>query len=152
MDEENIILTWIFFIYRSCMSWLYFYFCIMKCWRPPLLYFKWRMLLTGPCGTEPWQRYPERGLSNREVYTVYHIPQYHNTTVRLPSHHTRIMVGTLEEELIRVVRTLEELQHKYLELLEDDNTTEDPGETLRDYQVLSEKMLEWIKECDNVTR
>ena len=83
---------------------------------------------------------------------MYHIPQYHNTTLRLPSHHTRIMVGTLEEELIRVVRTLEELQHKYLELLEDDNTTEDPGETLSDYQVLSEKMLEWIKECDNVTR
>ena len=62
------------------------------------------------------------------------------------------MVGTLEEELIRVVRTLGELQHKYLDLLEDDSTTEDPGQTLNDYQVLSEKMLDWIKECDNITR
>ena len=62
------------------------------------------------------------------------------------------MVGTLEEELIRVVRTLEELQHKYLEQLEDESTTEDPGETLNDYEVLSEKMLDWIRECDNITR
>ena len=62
------------------------------------------------------------------------------------------MVGTLEEELIRVVRTLEELQHKYLDQLEDDNTREDPGETLNDYEVLSEKMLDWIRECDNITR
>ena len=33
-----------------------------------------------------------------------------------------------------------------------DQTTEDPGETLTDYQVLSDKMLEWIGECDNITR
>ena len=62
------------------------------------------------------------------------------------------MVGGLEEEMIRVVRTLEELQHKYLDLLECEDTREDPGETLSDYQVLAEKMLEWIRECDNITR
>ena len=37
-------------------------------------------------------------------------------------------------------------------MLEDDNTREDPGETLNDYEVLSEKMLDWIRECDNITR
>lgn len=62
------------------------------------------------------------------------------------------MGGPLEEELIRVVRTLEELQHKYLTLLEDDETAADPGQTLQDYQVLSNKMLDWIGECDTVTR
>lgn len=62
------------------------------------------------------------------------------------------MGGPIEEELIRVVRTLEELQHKYLTLLEDDETAADPGQTLQDYQVLSNKMLDWIGECDTVTR
>ena len=62
------------------------------------------------------------------------------------------MGGPLEEELIKVVRTLEELQHKYLTLLEDDETAADPGQTLQDYQVLSNKMLDWIGECDTVTR
>ena len=62
------------------------------------------------------------------------------------------MGGPLEEGLIRVVRTLEELQHKYLTLLEDDETAADPGQTLQDYQVLSNKMLDWIGECDTVTR
>ena len=50
------------------------------------------------------------------------------------------------------MRTLEELQHKYLTLLEDDETAADPGQTLQDYQVLSNKMLDWIGECDTVTR
>ena len=62
------------------------------------------------------------------------------------------MGGPLEEELIKVVRTLEELQHKYLTLLEDDETAADPGQTLQDYQVLSNKMLDWIGECDTFTR
>ena len=62
------------------------------------------------------------------------------------------MGGPLEEELIKVVRTLEELQHKYLTLLEDDETAADPGQTLQDYQVLSNKMLDWIGECATVTR
>ena len=62
------------------------------------------------------------------------------------------MTGGLHQELIRVVRTLEELQHKYLALLDDENAREDPGETLSDYKVLSDKMLSWIEECDNMTR
>ena len=64
------------------------------------------------------------------------------------------MGADLEEELIKVLRTLEELQHKYLNMLEEDNddNEEDPGETLNDYQMLSQKMLEWIVECDNTTR
>ena len=66
------------------------------------------------------------------------------------------MGGALEEELIKVVRTLEELQHKYIGLLEydDDGSSDgdDPCDTLNDYQVLAEKMLEWIAECDSITR
>ena len=64
------------------------------------------------------------------------------------------MGADLEEELIKVLRTLEELQHKYLNMLEEDkdDNEEDPGETLNDYQMLSQKMLEWIVECDNTTR
>ena len=58
----------------------------------------------------------------------------------------------LEGELVRVVKTLEELQHKYLALLDDESAREDPVETLNDYKVLSEKMLGWIEECDNMTR
>ena len=63
-----------------------------------------------------------------------------------------IMPTGLDQELIRVVRTLEELQHKYLALLDDESAREDPVETLNDYKVLSEKMLGWIEECDNMTR
>ena len=66
------------------------------------------------------------------------------------------MGRALEDELIKVLRTLEELQNKYLELLEHedggDTDQADPGDTLNDYQMLSDKMLEWIVECDNVTR
>ena len=63
------------------------------------------------------------------------------------------MGRALEDELIKVLRTLEELQNKYLELLEhEDGGDADPGDTLNDYQMLSDKMLEWIVECDNVTR
>ena len=29
---------------------------------------------------------------------------------------------------------------------------DDPCDTLNDYQVLAEKMLEWIAECDSITR
>ena len=64
------------------------------------------------------------------------------------------MGGALEEELIKVIRTLEELQHKYIGLLENDDVgaAADPSDTLNDYQVLAEKMLEWIAECDSITR
>ena len=66
------------------------------------------------------------------------------------------MGGALEEELIKVIRTLEELQHKYIGLLEKDDDGsgdgDDPCDTLNDYQVLADKMLEWIAECDSITR
>ena len=62
----------------------------------------------------------------------------------------------LEEELIKVVRTLEELQNKYLKQLDNDDEVsvdEDPAETLNDYQTLSNKMFEWIEECeDSISR
>ena len=62
----------------------------------------------------------------------------------------------LEEELIKVVRTLEELQGKYLKQLDNDDEEsvgEDPAETLNDYTILSSKMFEWIGECeDNISR
>ena len=61
----------------------------------------------------------------------------------------------LEEELIKVVRTLEDLQQKYLNLLENDDSTDisdDPGEALNSYKILSQKMLDWIAECENITR
>ena len=61
----------------------------------------------------------------------------------------------LEEELIKVVRTLEDLQQKYLNLLENDDSTDisdNPGEALNSYKILSQKMLDWITECENITR
>lgn len=62
----------------------------------------------------------------------------------------------LEEELIKVVRTLEELQGKYLKQLDNDDEVsvgEDPAETLNDYKLLSTKMFDWIGECEpNIAR
>ena len=60
------------------------------------------------------------------------------------------MATALEEELLRVVKTLEELQHKYLGLLEAE--AEEAEAALRDYRLLTDKMLDWIVQCDNVTR
>ena len=56
---------------------------------------------------------------------------------------------------MRVVKTLEELQGKYLAMLEeseDDHEREDPGDTLYDYQLLADKLGEWVKETDGSTR
>ena len=64
-------------------------------------------------------------------------------------------MGSLEQELVRVVKTLEELQVKYLAMLEeseDDHGRGDPGDTLSDYQLLADKLGEWIKETDGSTR
>ena len=63
--------------------------------------------------------------------------------------------GTLEQELVRVVKTLDELQVKYLSMLEeseDDHARGDPGDTLYDYQLLADKLGEWLKETDGITR
>ena len=68
-------------------------------------------------------------------------------------HHTA-MATALEGELVRVVKTLEELQHSYLGLLEAEAEAgaEEAEAALRDYRLLTDKMLEWIVQCDNVTR
>ena len=64
------------------------------------------------------------------------------------------MATALEGELVRVVKTLEELQHRYLGLLEAEAEAgaEEAEAALRDYRLLTDKMLEWIVQCDNVTR
>ena len=62
------------------------------------------------------------------------------------------MATALEGELVRVVKTLEELQHRYLGLLEAEAGAEEAEAALRDYRLLTDKMLEWIVQCDNVTR
>ena len=71
------------------------------------------------------------------------------------------MATALEGELVRVVKTLEELQHKYLGLLEAEGEAgaeeaeagaEEAEAALRDYRLLTDKMLDWIVQCDNVTR
>ena len=64
------------------------------------------------------------------------------------------MATALEGELVRVVKTLEELQHKYLGLLEAEGEAgaEEAEDALRDYRLLTDKMLDWIVQCDNVTR
>ena len=65
------------------------------------------------------------------------------------------MRGSLEQELVRVVKTLEELQIKYLSMLEeseDDHDRGDPGDTLDDYQLLADRLGEWLKETDGTTR
>ena len=64
------------------------------------------------------------------------------------------MATALEGELVRVVKTLEELQHSYLGLLEAEAeaAAEEAEAALRDYRLLTDKMLEWIVQCDNVTR
>ena len=64
-------------------------------------------------------------------------------------------MGSLEQELVRVVKTLEELQGKYLAMLEeseDDHEREDSGDTLYDYQLLADKLGEWINKTDGSTR
>ena len=66
-------------------------------------------------------------------------------------------MGSLEQELVRVVKTLDELQVKYLSMLEeseDDHARGDPGtgDTLYDYQLKADKLGEWIKETDGTTR
>ena len=59
---------------------------------------------------------------------------------------------------MRVIKTLEELQMKYLAMLEDsgdggDGEDEgDPGDTLHDYQVLAAKLAEWVEEADSVAK
>ena len=59
-------------------------------------------------------------------------------------------MGSLEQELVRVVKTLEELQ--VLEESEDDHERGDPGDTLYDYQLLADKLGKWTKETDDTTR
>ena len=68
--------------------------------------------------------------------------------------HNTDIATALEEELVRVVKTLEELQHKYLGLLEAEGEAgaEEAEDALRDYRLLTDKMLDWIVQCDNVTR
>ena len=64
-------------------------------------------------------------------------------------------MGSLEQELVRVIKTLEELQMKYLAMLEDSGDGEDegdPGDTLHDYKVLAEKLSEWVEEADSGAR
>ena len=64
-------------------------------------------------------------------------------------------MGSLEQELVRVVKTLEELQVKYLAMLEeseDDHGRGDPGDTLYDYQLLADKLGESTNETDGSTR
>ena len=76
----------------------------------------------------------------------------HNITVSCDLNNIMAGPGSLEEELINVVKTLETLQVKYIRILESDTEEDDPGSTLDDYKTLSGKMIEWIEQCSNVTR
>ena len=81
-------------------------------------------------------------------------PAFHhqNKTDASPAVAINIM-GSLEQELVRVVKTLEELQGNYLAMLEeseDDHEREDPGDTLYDYHLLADKLRDWIKEMSTL--
>ena len=59
---------------------------------------------------------------------------------------------SLERELIQVVRTVEQLQRKYLDLLLGEEAGEDVGDTLDDYLQLCDRLADWLQQTDAATR
>ena len=59
---------------------------------------------------------------------------------------------SLERELIQVVRTVEQLQRKYLDLLLGEEAGEEVGDTLDDYLQLCERLSDWLQQTDAATR
>ena len=59
---------------------------------------------------------------------------------------------SLERELIQVVRTVEQLQRKYLDLLLSEEAGEEVGDTLDDYLQLCDRLSDWLQQTDAATR
>ena len=59
---------------------------------------------------------------------------------------------SLERELIQVVRTVEQLQRKYLDLLLGEEAGEEVGDTLDDYLQLCDRLSDWLQQTDAATR
>ena len=59
---------------------------------------------------------------------------------------------SLERELIQVVRTVEQLQRKYLDLLLGEEAGEEVGDTLDDYLQLCDRLADWLQQTDAATR
>ena len=62
------------------------------------------------------------------------------------------MTGELEDELVRVVVTLEELQQRYLSLLEaageeEEQEDGDPAAALEDYERLCGRLEDWVEQA-----
>ena len=65
---------------------------------------------------------------------------------------TKMDGRSLERELIQVVRTVEQLQRKYLDLLLGEEAGEEVGDTLDDYLQLCERLSDWLQQTDAATR
>jgi hypothetical protein len=59
----------------------------------------------------------------------------------------------LERELVQAVRTVEQLQKRYLEqLLGEADGAEDPRETLEDYGLLCGRLGDWLGQAEPAAR